>query len=150
MLRAVLGAKRHVIATSTSSAASDLSAGSHSSEDQELEPWPEFLRRTAMMADAQLQKCNLSDWCTLWRQRQWRWAGNLVQRSRHKWSYRALLWEPLVDCSGGGWRARARPRKRWDDDFKEVIQRQGKDCHWSVVAAQAGEWQRLEAEFLHA
>ena len=148
MVRAILGAKRRVIASSASSADSIASAASKSSDEQELEPWPEFLKRTAKIVDVQLQKANLEDWGTLWRKRQWRWAGKLIQQSRHKWSLKALQWEPVVDCTNGARRSRARPRKRWDDDMKSFLTSRNMDCAWQVVAASSTQWGALEAEYL--
>ena len=128
MVRAMLGAKRHAVISPSSSSSSAVSSGSHSIDDEELEPWPEFLKRTARMVDAQLQNTNLDDWYTLWRKRQWKWAGKLLQQSRYQWSYKAPFWEPAVDCRNGGRRLRARPHKRWDDEIKAFLQSLGKDA----------------------
>jgi len=148
MLRAALGAKRRIIASSASSVDSVFSASSKSGDEQNLEPWPEFLKRTAKMVDAQLQNTRLDDWCTLWRKRQWRWAGKLIQQSHHKWSFKALFWEPVVDCTNGCRRSRARPRKRWDEDIKSFLHSQGKDGPWREVAASPNDWRALEDNFV--
>ena len=148
MLRAVLGAKRRVMDSSDSSRDSAFSADDSSSDDQELEPWPEFLKRPAKMVGAKLENSKIDDWSTLWRKRQWRWAGKLLHKSHHKWSYRVLLWDPPADCGNGGRRMRARPRKRWEDDLKQFLKSIGKDGSWEEVATLLEEWRALEGQFL--
>ena len=150
MLRAVLGVRRTVIVSSSSSANSEVSSGSLSSEEQELGPWALFLKRTAKMVEAQLEKTKLKDWCTLWRRRQWKWAGKVVQESRHKWSFKALLWDPVVDCTNCAGRARARPRKRWEDDIKNAVKTAlpEETRSWQELAKDVQRWRQIEELFV--
>ena len=146
MLRMILGAKRRVLDTSTASSEGGSSTSSKNEDGPNLEAWPEFLKRTTKMVSSQLQKVNLDDWVTLWRKKQWRWAGTVVQQCQHKWSYKAVLWHPQLDCAAGGVRSRARPRKRWDDDIKAYLAHAGIESPWTVVAAAGNRWMELEEQ----
>ena len=53
-----------------------------------------------------------------------------------------------VDCPHGGGRARARPRKRWEDDFMAFLKSQGKESHWTELAHRFPDWLALEEEFV--
>ena len=121
MLRMILGARRRVLDTSVLSNDACSSTSDETYEELNLEAWPDFLKRTTRMVESQLQGANLDEWVTLWRQIQWRWAGKVVQLDQHKWSYVAMLWQPMLDCTSGGVRAQARPRKKWDDDIKAFL-----------------------------
>ena len=145
MLRMILGAKRRVLDASASSNDGRSSTSNESSGEQNLEAWPDFLKRTTRIVDAQLKGANLDEWVTLWRKRQWRWAGKVVQLHQHKWSYGALCWQPVLDCTSGGVRAQARPRRRWDDDIKAYLDH---GPHWVVLAADWVRWRALEGGFL--
>ena len=66
-----------------------------------------------------------------------------MQLDQHKWSYVAMLWQPMLDCTSGGVRAQARPRKKCDDDIKAFL-----GASWTLHAADADRWKKLEADFL--
>ena len=88
MLRMILGMKRRVLkyegedqnTDGTESASED----TDTSEDS-LEPWSDFLKRATRAAEDRLAATNQEEWITLWRRRQWRWAGKLARPSMDKW-----------------------------------------------------------------
>ena len=106
------------------------------------------MKRTARLVESQLEKACLEDWVTTWRRKQWRWAGKVVQRSTNKWSYKALRWNPAVDSTNACGRARARPRKRWEDDFNAFLQHNGKGGDWTNHARADAEWKDMEDAFV--
>ena len=135
MPRMVLNAKRRVIHTDQADSSTDTS--DHDSVSSTLEPWVEFLRRTARWIDEQLQKAGLSQWIVLWKRRKWQWAGQILRDNNDKWSRRAMLWQPWVHSKIVCGRRQARPEKRWEDDFVKHIDKispvHGKD--WIGLAS---------------
>jgi len=147
----VLGTKRKVVEPS-SSTENDISGGDESDseeDEQTLEPWPEFLRRSAKLVEDQLSAAGQEEWLVTWCRRKWRWAGKLVTRGHLKWSYAALLWDPSKHSSLGGRRAQARPFKRWEDDFNDALRARGIEETWIQVASDADLWQSLEEYFVN-
>ena len=71
-----------------------------------------------------------------------------MQLDQHKWSYVAMLWQPMLDCTSGGVRAQARPRKKWEDDIKAYLDHVAKRTLWVLFAADADRWRKLEEDFL--
>ena len=82
------------------------------------------------------------DWLTMWRRKQWRWAGKLIQSQHHKWSYAALGWNPQLQNSSGAKRARKRPLKRWEDDLEKFTP------DWRRLAADDTKWMEAEDAFV--
>ena len=111
----VLNARRLRIQSASSSEDDD-----ETTEDIDLlEPWSEFLRRTARWTEQQLKASGQSEWLAVWRKRQWTWAGKVATKDREKWSGVATQWMPLLHSSELRGRAQARPRKRWEQDLVE-------------------------------
>ena len=149
----VLGAKRRPLDASSSDsdgAASNTTESERSGDS--LEPWSDFLKRTARVVESQLEKVSMEDWITTWRRRQWRWAGKVVQSSEHKWTSAALAWQPPYDCSGCGVRAQARPRKRWGEEFQVFLDARygGGVENWIDLAKEKGKWKELVEDFVKA
>ena len=94
MLRVVIGAKRRT-KTAFSSTANEISSENSSNDEDEgissLEPWPEFLTRTARLAEEKLEEAGQKEWLDIWRRRHWRWAHKLIQEQRHKWAAQTLM-----------------------------------------------------------
>ena len=63
MLRLVLNAKRRPVVATTSS---ETDKDEEDSEADELEPWRDFLRRTAQWTDEELEKAKLKKWTVQW------------------------------------------------------------------------------------
>ena len=148
MLRMVLNTKRArlVVVTSESSLSGD-------EEDIEeidtLEPWPEFLKRTAVWTEEQLKKARQGEWLDSWRKRQWIWACKLVSADAEKWSAIATTWQPLLHSSCPRGRAQARPKKRWDEDIVSFVRHTLPDNHgdWSTQAKNKDEWMKHVDKF---
>ena len=121
MLRMVLNAKRRTIHYSSTAPSVDTTKSDDGSDDSNLEPWADFLKRTARWTEEQLQNAGLSQWLVLWKRRKWQWAGKLVEEGADKWSTRAALWQPLTQSSAPRGRRQARPRRRWDQDLVDHI-----------------------------
>ena len=142
----VLNARRLRIQSASSSEDDD-----ETTEDIDLlEPWSEFLRRTAGWTEQQLKASGQSEWLAVWRKRQWTWAGKVATKDRDKWSGVATQWLPLLHSSELRGRAQARPRKRWEQDLVEFLAQEAPTCHdsWHLQAQDTLNWSRLADKFV--
>ena len=106
-----------------------------------LEPWPEFLKRTARWTEEQLKVAGQSEWLTTWRTRQWRWAHKLVTHEESKWSAIATHWNPLLHSDAPRRRAQARPRKRWIQDIGDFLEAKTHNSEsWMLLALDEETW----------
>jgi hypothetical protein len=64
------------------------------------------------------------------RRLKWRWGGHVVRMDQERWAYATTVWDP-----GTVRRHRGRPRRRWDQEFREVVGNQ-----WSRIARDRGKW----------
>lgn len=150
MLRMVLGVKRRVEETNSSdSGSNDTNEGqSEASTEGALEPWSDFLARTAKLVEDRLAAAGEEEWRKTWCRRKCHWAGRLARTERHKWSHTALIWNPSLHRQTGGRRAQARPHKRWDEDFAKVLQYRGVIKPWLEVAQDRKVWESFEEDFV--
>ena len=145
MLRMVLNEKRMTLeATSSQSQEED------DDEFNILEPWPEFLKRTARWTEEQLKKAGQSEWIQTWRRRQWKWACKLVTEDAEKWSCIATTWQPRFHSSLPCGRAQSRPRKRWDQDIVDFLAIEFPDnCEsWLLQAKNKVQWMEKVEKFV--
>ena len=114
-----------------------------------LEPWHEFLRRTACWTEEQLKAAGQKEWLTIWRTRQWNWARKLVNEDSHKWSAIATKWQPPLHSRQPSGRLQSRPRKRWEQDLVEflAVWRPNSCETWQELAARKDEWEELKDDF---
>ena len=151
MMRAILGMKRRVVASSADSGSSDLSSNSLAESDAsegDLEPWSEFLKRAAKTVECRISAAKQEEWLTQWRRRQWRWAGKLMRTDVHKWSQKVMKWSPLLHGKKSVYRAQSRPLKRWDTDLSDFMTDQTIDGTWQDVAQDVSKWATYEARFV--
>ena len=142
MLRMVLNARRRVICTGSSDASASADISDQDSDTSNLEPWVDFLRRTAQWTDEQLQKAGLSQWIVAWKKKKWQWAAKLMKDDADKWSVRATLWQPLLHSSAPRGRKQARPKKRWEQDFVDYLKNAWpeNDRNWHELARDEEWW----------
>ena len=147
MLRMVLNAKRWKLQASSSQESSENE--DEADEIDTLEPWPDFLRRTARWTEEQLEKAGQQEWLAIWRTRQWRWACKLVTKDTEKWSAVATTWQPFIHSSCRRGRAQARPKKRWDQDIVSFLETEFPDKRegWQTLARDEVEWLKLGERF---
>ena len=141
MLRLILNAKRWKLEPTSS----DSSATDEDTEVDNMEPWAEFMKRTARWTEEQLAKAGQSEWLDIWRRRQWRWASKLATADAHKWSATASLWQPVLHSSCPRGRAQARPKKRWDQDIVAFLAEELHTCspEWFEQAQDNEQWMKL-------
>ena len=96
-----------------------------------------------------LKAADQPEWLNLWRRRQWKWAGKLMQQGGGRWSQVVLDWQPNLHSSGGGSRAQARPRKRWEQDISIFVAAHFDDASvdWKSLATQSETWAELAGKF---
>ena len=122
-MRMLLHAKRRTVtASSESSSEKTKEDEEKDEEEEELEPWKDFLKRTAQWAEEQLEKAQIQQWTVLWRKRKWQFAGKLLEASNEKWSAAATKWHPLIHSNYLCGRRQARPKRRWEQDFVEYLE----------------------------
>ena len=141
MLRLILNAKRWKLEPTSS----DSSAVDDDAEVDLMEPWPDFMKRTARWTEEQIAEAGQSEWLDIWRRRQWRWASKLATTDAHKWSATASLWQPLLHSSHPQGRAQARPKKRWDQDIVTFLaeELQAPSPNWLEQAQDNEHWMQL-------
>ena len=60
----------------------------------------------------------------------WKWGGHVVRLPQDRWVLIATTWDPYE-----GRRTRGRPRTRWADALKHIV-----DPQWSRVARNRAKW----------
>ena len=150
MLRMVLNAKRRSVPTDGSDDSQTTDTSDIESEATCLEPWPEFLKRTALWTDEQLVKSGLHQWVVQWKTRKRQWAAKLMAEGTDKWSSTATLWRPSVHSSSRLGRRQARPKRRWDQNFVEYIASAMPDNHWQEFAKDPKTWLSHTSMFANA
>ena len=90
--------------------------------DQELlEPWPDFIKRAMRTIEARLERLNIEDWTTLYLRKKWRRAARVAQQPDDRWSRLVVQWDPEVTHPRRAKRPQKRPRTRWDDDINAYL-----------------------------
>ena len=123
------------------------------SDDDVLEPWPDFIRRATQIADEHLEKANVQDWAAAYLRKQWQWARRIAQQSPDRWSRCVVQWNPQIDNPERACRPQAHPHKRWDDDINMYLRAQHNNNgeqppqHW-LNAAQHPEWKEMESDYV--
>ena len=142
----VIGGKRRVVEASETSDIEHNDKNEQHLETEEseepLEPWKQFLERSARMVEEKLAASGQEEWLVTWSRRKWRFAGKMARLEQHKWSFAALTWNP------NGYRAQARAHKRWDDDFNELLKSMEICESWMSLAKDSKKWQALEQNFV--
>ena len=165
MLRLVVSTPRRQLNTTTSdsdpstddvasnnSNRTDLEQLIHLSDDDLLEPWPEYIKRTTHIAETHLNNANIREWTALYFRKQWRWAQRIANQSHDRWSYLAAHWQPEFDIERPTFRRQARPRKRWDDDIQSFLRTHHPNTTppiWLNVARDTATWETLENHYIH-
>ena len=149
MLRMIIGSKRHTKPPSQSSSSdSEIGIADVDDPDPVMEPWPEYLKRTARLTEEKLQDVGLNEWADQWRRRQWKYAGKLCSQQEHTWAFKLLKCEPFIHSAKHGSRAQSRPKKRWREDIDSFLQSLNSEYTMEKLAKNKKEWHRLESEFL--
>ena len=153
MLRSMCQYGRKVVRAEPSPAQADESdsSKSHSSheilsdiENEELEPWHEWVQRVTHAVESKMEKVGVANWIQTQRSKFFRWAGHVARYSDERWTIRILNWTPN---SGQGRRPRARPWKRWSDSLGDFVKARLGTREWQVVAQDRERWSRLDKEF---
>ena len=113
-------------------------------DDGEIEPWIDWLKRTARAAEQSLETVGCNEWTSTVRKRQWKWAGRVAQMSSNRWAHVALHWTPQWSR---GCRAQARPRMRWEDRIKRFLSSMSIEGGWHEVA-KTPQWDSLEGDYV--
>ena len=139
MLRMMFGARRRKITTMTELAGPSGAFDTvETTEDAQLEPWTDWIKRTTYKVEELSAKMNAEDWVVSHRRKKWRFAGRTARSSDSKWSLRLLTWTPV------GTRSVGRPCRRWTDGFVALA---GGD--WIEHAGNDQLWAALEDGFIH-
>jgi hypothetical protein len=120
-------------------------SGRRREQNNEVESWVEWIKRTTHKAEELLKRHNLDDWITTYKRRKFMWARELATKGQCTWAFKALMWQP-DECTHR--RKQARPRQRWIDDIATLIQEAGFLEPWNVVAESLETWEQLLTCFI--
>ena len=143
------------------------------SDDEMLEPWPEFIQRATRAVEAQLAKLKIDEWTTYYLRRKWLWARRIAQQNNNRWSKIVTQWNPQSTNHQQARRAQSRPCKRWDDDINAFLRHHNNSEHhhdkhlhnstnnqcmnshtnaiahdWTIAATNTTLWQSLLNNFM--
>lgn len=71
--------------------------------------------------------------CKTARRLKWKWGGHVARLPADRWAYATTVWDPRR-----GRRGRGRPRRRWAQDFVDVIGPQ-----WTRIARDREKWKDI-------
>lgn len=66
-------------------------------------------------------------------QSKWKWGGHIARLQDNRWTYKSTVWDTRI-----GQRTQGRPRRRWEDIFKDHAGHQ-----WTRIARDREEWKSL-------
>ena len=89
--------------------------------NDDLEPWVDFIKRATHIAEATISKQNITQWTTAYLRRKWRWAQRLTTVPDDRWCRIITNWQPTTVERRPAYRRQGRPRKRWSDDIDEYF-----------------------------
>lgn len=161
MLRMILGRGRRRVETQihddetsgedvhSSAAEEEMPETQESVDEQEIEPFIDWIRRVTHEAESRLEGLKIKTWVETARVRKWRWAAKvLCTQDENRWSRIAYEWDPRVHRDAGRRTARrkaAGPRKRWSDDIAKIfVEAQ----HVTSIPRQMQYWDDLEQCFI--
>ena len=117
-----------------------------------LEPWVDWLRRTTRSVEEHLDKLKIESWVHQARRRKWNWAARVANMSDDRWTKRLLMWRPELHFDGFASRAgrrQARPKTRYDDELSSFVHKfLNFHEHWTVIAQNAFAWSQLADRFV--
>ena len=118
------------------------------SQEEELEPFVDWVRRVTHEAESRLEQLQIKTWVESARTRKWRWAAKIFcTHSEDRWARIAYEWDPRVHRDAGRRMARRRAagqRKRWFDDIERILA----DQQLTNMPRQMQSWVDLEERFV--
>jgi len=160
MLRMVLGSGRRRLVVETAATSShDVDSqcdeqvnGETTSDEDHLETWVDWLKRTTHYIEDHLAKLSIESWVHQARRRIWNWAQHVSSLSDDRWAKQLVIWKPDLHFDGmvlRHGRRRARPRARWDDDISAFLaQCVGYHGPWMTLAQDTTQWTNLADLFV--
>ena len=155
MLRLIIGTPRRRTATlprtTDTSSSQDHDRAPQHNDDDDLEPWPQYIKRATATAEKIANNLRIPAWDTTFWRRKWRWATRIANQPRNRWTYLSTTWQPELDPHQPSHRRQARPKKRWDDDIRSFVQNKStppNTSNWMDLARDSTTWMRLESEFI--
>ena len=154
MLRIVLGTPRRQILQASQAAPSDHSTDDVNSntsqrstleetvtltEQDLLEPWPDFVKRATRLAETMSAEVKAEDWVTIFWKSKWRWAQRIAAQPCDRWSRLAATWDPEIHDKRPTARRSGGQHKRWDDDINAFL----RDHQHAFPNIQHEGWLRL-------
>ena len=118
-------------------------------ENEYLEPWADFMKRTTREAEAKLEDMNIEEWTTTQRRKKWNFAGRVAKQGQDRWSNAAARWNPQI-TSDRTCRIQGRPKKRWHEDLDEYLQRSlnNDGISWMNAAKDEELWTHLKDGYI--
>ena len=120
------------------------------SEEEALEPWADWIRRTTHRVEEQARKLNLQSWVVKARAAKWKWARIVANHDTSRWTRQVLEWDPELLFDGPrslAHRRRGRPQLRWIDDIVQFTRYRHGSTQWRQFASNGNTWDKLSDEF---
>jgi len=135
-----------------------------SRQDNDFEPWIDWLRRCTHNAEQKMRSLGMEDWVSTQRRRKWRWAQRVATDTFDKWTLKAALWDPTLDATHNPRRRPGRPVTRWVDDIvghltrsttkhntnePQMTETNNERLQWFDVAQDNKTWLDLEDSYVN-
>ena len=98
-----------------------LDAEGTSSQEEELEDWTEYIKRSTREDDETMLTNNIPNQVEAQKKLKWRQAMRVAVQNQEKWTPRAAEWNPWLIISTRTRRKAGRPAKRCEDDLNEFV-----------------------------
>ena len=117
MMRKIFGSSRRILKTYVSSSGSEVGTNDEEEHDEDecMESWVAWIRRTTRDVEEYFQNMGGEDWVIEQKRRKWKWAGHTARRCDGRWSRALLDWIP------DGRRTKGRPITRWCDPLTKLF-----------------------------
>ena len=130
--------------------AADMEGTDGEDEEDFLEPWVDWIRRTTHVVEEKLGNLGMDDWIARYRRAKWNFAATVVNASEDRWCKRVLMWQPSVLKTSR--RRVGRPSARWDDAINNCIAKvygASESLAWTDVAESREAWSELVSDFVY-
>ena len=112
-------------------------------ENDDLEEWVAWIKRSTRIAEEIMVQHNVPDWVREVHRRRYQWAGQVSRSTDGRWTKQVLKW------SCGGTRARGRPKIRWTDNLNNFFGDDKTNVTWSTLAEDEAFWNDFEEQYVN-
>ena len=115
-------------------------------DDDELEPWVDWLKRTTREAEKKLKEIGVETWTVTYRRRKWKWASHVANMSAGRPAYATAAWNAEFTSEKG--RQVGHPSTRWSDSITHILELHNISVSWLEAAQDTNLWASLEEAYV--